>query len=483
MSTTLATLQSLIAQGESETLELKRSTAALKRAGETHCAFLNGEGGKVLIGVGPDGKLVGQDVADITPRDIAVMLGRFEPPARVEMSRVDVENGRQVIVLEAVPSRQFAPFVFESKPYKRVGSTTTVMSQEEYARLLLERNHRRHRWEKVAGFANAEGGVLILGIEDDHRVTGHQLPPDALAALLDLPRVRLHPPQPQGFVLQHDGHSLIVFDVPNCDVPVRVEGDGFPLRIGDKTMQVSESHIQKLKFRGLVESWESRPSHLRLADLDPALLERARRGAGLIALTDAHRAGRLENARLRAISGLDTLGASALLRRLRDRELLALHAAGPNSYYELGPKAQLPVDAQALDAGTQGLPAKDTQGLRADTQGFDPNAQGLEPGTQGSAPDVTSLIAALPDDLRLELTRLGPKPGAPRLRKVLLDLCAMRWWTPRELVAVLGLKDAANLSRKHLWPLVTEGKLERRHPDNPAHPQQAYRAVGAGAAP
>lgn len=145
--TSLAALQSLIAQGESVTLELERSTAELRRAGETLCAFLNGEGGKLLIGVGPDGKLVGQDVADITLRDIAAMLGRFEPPARVEMSRVDVESGRQVIVLEAVPSRQLAPFVFESKPYKRVGSTTTVMSQEEYARLLLDRNHSQHRWE------------------------------------------------------------------------------------------------------------------------------------------------------------------------------------------------------------------------------------------------------------------------------------------------------------------------------------------------
>jgi len=145
--TALATLQSLVTQGESETLELKRSTAELKRVGETLCAFLNGEGGKVLIGVRPDGRLVGQEVADITLRDIAVMLSRFEPPARVEMNRVDVGNGRKVIVLEAVPSRQFAPFVFESKPYKRVGSTTTVMSQEEYARLLLDRNHSRHRWE------------------------------------------------------------------------------------------------------------------------------------------------------------------------------------------------------------------------------------------------------------------------------------------------------------------------------------------------
>lgn len=41
--TTLAALQSLIASGESETIELKRSTAELKRTGETLSSFLNGE--------------------------------------------------------------------------------------------------------------------------------------------------------------------------------------------------------------------------------------------------------------------------------------------------------------------------------------------------------------------------------------------------------------------------------------------------------
>lgn len=93
--TTAGALQSLIVQGESETLELKRSTADLKRAGETLCAFLNGEGGKVLIGVVPDGKLVGQDAADITLRDIAEMLGRFEPasPHRVVFAREDMAAG------------------------------------------------------------------------------------------------------------------------------------------------------------------------------------------------------------------------------------------------------------------------------------------------------------------------------------------------------------------------------------------------------
>jgi ATP-dependent DNA helicase RecG len=197
----------------------------------------------------------------------------------------------------------------------------------------------------------------------------------------------------------------------------------------------------------------------------------------------SHRAGRLDNARLRAISGLDTLGASALLRRLRDRGLLALHAAGPNRYYELGPKAQLPVDVEGLESGTHGLSAEDTHGLRSGTQGFEPDAQGLDQVTQGSVPDVTSLTAALLVGLRLELTKLGTKSVATRLCKELLDRCALRWWTPRELVAVLGLKDAANPSRKHLWPQVTEGRVERRYPENPAHAQQAYRAVGAGAAP
>jgi ATP-dependent DNA helicase RecG len=143
----LTTLPSLIAEGESETLEFKRSTAELKRVGETLCAFLNGDGGRVLIGVSPDGRLVGQEVADSTLRDIAAMLGRFEPPARVELSRVEVRDGRQVIVLEAAASRPFAPFVFDSRPYMRVGSTTTVMPQDEYARRLLDRNHSRHRWE------------------------------------------------------------------------------------------------------------------------------------------------------------------------------------------------------------------------------------------------------------------------------------------------------------------------------------------------
>lgn len=136
-----------LASGESATLEFKKSTAELRRAGETLCGFLNGDGGRVLIGVSPDGKAVGQDVSDATLRDIVAMLGRFEPAAQVEMERIAVEDEREVIVLAVPSAREYGPFAFDGRPYKRVGSTTSVMPQDEYARLLLDRSHSRHRWE------------------------------------------------------------------------------------------------------------------------------------------------------------------------------------------------------------------------------------------------------------------------------------------------------------------------------------------------
>lgn len=65
-SRAIADIQRLVAAGESETLELKRSTAELRRAGESLCALLNGGGGQVVIGVAPDGKILGQQVSDST---------------------------------------------------------------------------------------------------------------------------------------------------------------------------------------------------------------------------------------------------------------------------------------------------------------------------------------------------------------------------------------------------------------------------------
>lgn len=143
-------LTALIEQGEGPALEFKRSTGELKEAMQTLCAFLNGSGGTVLFGVRPDGTIEGQQVTDKTLREVAQIADRFEPPIHLEMHRVSVGRGRQVLVLAVKGTSDSVPFTFEGRPYERVGSTTRRMSQERYEKLLLERAHARRRWENQA---------------------------------------------------------------------------------------------------------------------------------------------------------------------------------------------------------------------------------------------------------------------------------------------------------------------------------------------
>jgi ATP-dependent DNA helicase RecG len=48
---TISELEALVRRGESDSVEFKKSTGQLSRAAETLCAFLNGHGGVVVIGV------------------------------------------------------------------------------------------------------------------------------------------------------------------------------------------------------------------------------------------------------------------------------------------------------------------------------------------------------------------------------------------------------------------------------------------------
>jgi ATP-dependent DNA helicase RecG len=52
-------LQRIVDQGESETLELKRSTGLLVSGVHTLCGMLNHRGGRVVFGVENDGRIVG----------------------------------------------------------------------------------------------------------------------------------------------------------------------------------------------------------------------------------------------------------------------------------------------------------------------------------------------------------------------------------------------------------------------------------------
>jgi len=141
----LEELRHLVGDGESEKLELKKSTGDLKGGLETLCAFLNANGGKVLFGVTAGGRIRGQNVTDNTVQEIARELRRLEPAADVLQMRVPVSADSEVIVLETA-IRSDAPYTYRGRPYRRIGTTTSLMPQTEYERRLLERGHSPKRF-------------------------------------------------------------------------------------------------------------------------------------------------------------------------------------------------------------------------------------------------------------------------------------------------------------------------------------------------
>ncbi len=142
----LEDLKQLVAQGESERLEFKKTTGELRSAMTTLCALLNGSGGKVLFGVTNGCRILGQDVTDATLREVAGEIKKIEPPAVVEQTRVPVREGRDVLILETTVAMD-VPYAYDGRPYKRIGPTTSPMLQSEYQQRLLARDHALHRWE------------------------------------------------------------------------------------------------------------------------------------------------------------------------------------------------------------------------------------------------------------------------------------------------------------------------------------------------
>ena len=186
------------------------------------------------------------------------------------------------------------------------------------------------------------------------------------------------------------------------------------------------------------------------------------------AMLEVYRGGRIDNSRLRGITGMDTLGASSLLRRLRDQGLLVLHSAGPASYYELGSELASKLPRASGHAGVQ------VAGTEPDRGGLEPDRGGLEPDRGGLEPDRGGLEA----EVHRIVSLLGPRPRKAKLRQAILDLASLRPWRPVELADALDF-DVAKLVERHLKDMVAEGLLERTHPENPSHPAQAYRRAGA----
>ncbi|MGY2237624.1 ATP-binding protein [Pseudomonas gingeri] len=207
--------------------------------------------------------------------------------------------------------------------------------------------------------------------------------------------------------------------------------------------------------------WLQQFSHLHLTD-DEAK-----------ALILAAETGAVDNAALRDISGLDTLAASQILRRLHhDRGLLVKGGGGPSTYYQLAELPMLsPFDSQRppsiIASGVTEVP---------NTGDLIPNTDDLVPNTD----DLISNTRELPSTLLAAIETLSPKARKEKLWPLILWLCSLRPHSADQLARQLN-RQMGPLKTGHINPLRSKaGFLEYTHAEVVNHPQQAYRTTEAG---
>lgn len=148
-------LQILIAQGEGQRLEFKRSLAELETGARAVAAMANSDGGHVLFGVRDDGVILGVEIgAQSKERVVQAITGGADPTLYPSVAYMDVD-GRSVIVVKVTRSDN-RPHLMRGRAFKRVGAADVQMSRAEYEQLLRDR----------PGF-EYDGRMIAQATEDD----------------------------------------------------------------------------------------------------------------------------------------------------------------------------------------------------------------------------------------------------------------------------------------------------------------------------
>src|SRR5262249_38739692 len=111
----------------------------------------------VLFGVSGAGVIRGQEVSDNTLREVGNELVRLEPPAHIVLTRVPVTDSHDVLVLETT-AQTGAPYTFNGRAYRRVGTSTGLLPQGESQPPLLDTDHAQQRGENkpATGYDTAD---------------------------------------------------------------------------------------------------------------------------------------------------------------------------------------------------------------------------------------------------------------------------------------------------------------------------------------
>lgn len=128
--------------------------------------------------------------------------------------------------------------------------------------------------ETLSAMANADGGTLLLGVEDNKTITGVDYPDDKLVLFRQATQNLLQPPLVARLTeFEHEGQRVVAFEVDPSPVPHQLTDGRYLLRVRDQNMPFPADQIAALKSARAGGQYERHFVHeARFEDLDPELL-------------------------------------------------------------------------------------------------------------------------------------------------------------------------------------------------------------------
>jgi hypothetical protein len=121
----------LIKQGEGQRVEFKSGFAEENKAIESLCAFTHADGGTVLFGVSPNGRIAGVSLGENTLEGFSNKLKvNTQPPLTPTIYALTLD-GKEVVAVTIPRAGQAQLFYAFNVPYVRVGKTNQVMSPDQ----------------------------------------------------------------------------------------------------------------------------------------------------------------------------------------------------------------------------------------------------------------------------------------------------------------------------------------------------------------
>ena len=141
-------LENLIAQGESQTVEFKKSLGLRREGLESLCGMINADiaHGTVIFGVENDGSVCGieQGNLDKAQRTLSQAIDSgFDPPITAEI-KISELNDRQILGLTAKRSTAIPLHEYDGRAWIRQGTETRRLSLSQRQQLERKRNRDLH---------------------------------------------------------------------------------------------------------------------------------------------------------------------------------------------------------------------------------------------------------------------------------------------------------------------------------------------------